>query len=317
MPRDPEIDQLRAQVDCRTVLERAGWLLDKAESSRRSQKFRQGSGLIIIVTHDGRGWFDPLDGTRQGRGDVLALAQRVWRLNFSEARAALRPLTGIAPTLILAPGEADKPPLTRPALLRIWRRTPRPRPGSRAWNYLHSVRAIPSASLAHPGLARLLREGRHGEAWFAHRDIAQGGELVGWEMRGPEYKGYRARAQKGLFAVGVKTSEARRIVVCEAAIDAVSLAALEGWQAGSLYCSTAGGWRAGGLAHAGLLALLGARPTPHLIAATDNGIGGELLARRLRDLAADKDAPFARLAPPAPHGDWNDQLRAQAGSATA
>ena len=29
----------------------------------------------MIVTHEGRGWFDPVNG---GKGDVLALGQLVW-----------------------------------------------------------------------------------------------------------------------------------------------------------------------------------------------------------------------------------------------
>ena len=72
---DDEISALRAAVDCRTVLERAGWQFDKAESTRRAVKYRLGAGRIVIVTHEGRGWFDPLG---NGRGDVLALAQYVW-----------------------------------------------------------------------------------------------------------------------------------------------------------------------------------------------------------------------------------------------
>ena len=54
----------------------------------------------MIVTHEGRGWFDPLN---DARGDVIALAQHVWGGNLGQARQALRRLAGIAPQLAPAP----------------------------------------------------------------------------------------------------------------------------------------------------------------------------------------------------------------------
>ena len=70
-----ELDELRARVDCRTVLEAGGWELDAKESTRGAIKYRNGAGRIVIVTHEGKGWFDPLN---DRRGDALALAQYVW-----------------------------------------------------------------------------------------------------------------------------------------------------------------------------------------------------------------------------------------------
>ncbi|UWU19398.1 hypothetical protein [Rhizobium sullae] len=58
MKRD-EIERLRETVGCQAVLEAAGFALDVKESTKRAMKYRRGSE-IIIVTHSGRGWFDPL-----------------------------------------------------------------------------------------------------------------------------------------------------------------------------------------------------------------------------------------------------------------
>lgn len=66
-----ELVELRAGVDCRTVLDAAGWERDNKESTRGAAKYRNGAARIVIVTHEGKGWFDPLD---DRRGDVLALA---------------------------------------------------------------------------------------------------------------------------------------------------------------------------------------------------------------------------------------------------
>ena len=98
--QDDELTELRTRVDCRTVLEQAGWELDGRESTRRAAKYRDGAGGIVIVTHEGKGWFDPLS---DGRGDVIALVRHVRGLTLGHARKALRPLAGIAPTLPLPP----------------------------------------------------------------------------------------------------------------------------------------------------------------------------------------------------------------------
>ncbi|MCV9947577.1 hypothetical protein [Rhizobium sp. BT-175] len=54
-----KIEALRDQVSCAAVLEQAGFAIDVKESTRRAIKCRRGRE-IIIVTHEGRGWFDPL-----------------------------------------------------------------------------------------------------------------------------------------------------------------------------------------------------------------------------------------------------------------
>ena len=53
MAHDDELTELRQRVDCRAVLEHAGWLVDKPASSRQAVKYRRGTGEIIVVTHEG------------------------------------------------------------------------------------------------------------------------------------------------------------------------------------------------------------------------------------------------------------------------
>jgi len=61
MNPDTELDLFRAQVNCAAVLENLGrpWRLDERESTRRALKYRREGGEVLIVTHDGRGWWDP------------------------------------------------------------------------------------------------------------------------------------------------------------------------------------------------------------------------------------------------------------------
>ena len=59
MTTDPELDQIREAVSCPLLLERRGYKLDAKESSRNNPKYRRGAGEIVIVNHDGKGWWDP------------------------------------------------------------------------------------------------------------------------------------------------------------------------------------------------------------------------------------------------------------------
>jgi hypothetical protein len=291
---DSELDDLKARVDCRTVLERAGWIQDVAQSAKNSAKYRNGIAQIIIVTHEGRGWFDPLN---DQRGDVLALAQRVWGGNLGQVRKVLRPLAGDRPVFI--PAERERllvAPLNAP---QIWNMQKFLVPGSPAWCYLTEKRKLSAAIVKKANAADLLREGIYGTVWALHR--SNGGQPCGWEMRGPRYKGFAKGGEKTLFWLGDLT-EARRIVVTESAIDALSRAEIEGCKEETVYVSTGGGF---GPPTIEVLRRV-IRPGCRIVAATDRGQGGELLAGRLHELAKRAEAGFGRLRPIAK--DWNEQL---------
>ena len=50
-------------------------MIDVAESTRKAVKYRRGEGEIVIVVHDGRGWFDPLSEATSSRSPgISALA---------------------------------------------------------------------------------------------------------------------------------------------------------------------------------------------------------------------------------------------------
>ena len=84
-------------MSCAVLLERLlpVWQLDRAESTRRSLKYRRDAGEIVIVNHDGRGWWDPLS---EAKGDIFTLARYLDpALSFSAAVSLLRGFAGIAP----------------------------------------------------------------------------------------------------------------------------------------------------------------------------------------------------------------------------
>ena len=177
-----------------------------------------------------------------------------------------------------------------------------PRQGTAGWRYLTEERGIPDRVLVEAVRANVLREGIYGTIWGAHRNAQ--GNVIGWEMRGPRFKGFSKGTDKGVFVLG-DFAPAERLVVAEAMIDSMSAAIIHGdlGKAAVRHISTGGGFGPG--TEAALKKLL--RPGAELVAATDRGIGGERLAERLARLAQEIGARFRRMQPTNTQ-DWNDEL---------
>lgn len=309
--RDPEaerleLEHLRAGVSCAVLLERAGWRLDERESSRANMKYRRGEGEIVIVNHDGRGWWDP---GSAAKGDVFKLAQHLDpRLNFGQVRRQLRDLTGLAPSYPAAE-RAPKEETPKPPPELRWTAHKPVAPDSPTWAYLTQERGLTPEVVLAASRADALREGPYGSAWFAHRDGE--GALTGIEMRGPNYRGFSADGDKSLFRLQLGAEPPSRLAVLEAPIKALGLAALEGLRTDTLYVGTAGGM--GPLTLACLrqeMEALAQRPGAVLVAATDADPAGERYAARLAELAAAVALPVERKAPVG-HKDWDAVLKAR------
>ena len=322
-----DLETLRGQVSCVAVLESNGWAIDIKESTRRAVKYRRGQGEIIIITHGGLGWFDPLS---DAKGDVFALSQHLGKFGFVEALDAVSQLTNF---------QASQPMWKRlvrssdhhATIVARWAARPRIKRGSLAWHYLNNTRGIPPDILDMAIAQDCIREGPYGSIWAAHIDLD--GMITGWEERGPDRhqdslraaqcaiqdrsaSGWRSFATGGsklLFQFG--NPMPKRLCVTEAAIDALSLAALEFsipelFQV-SLYVSTGGGWSRDAGAQ---LCKFAQTCGLHLVAATDRNRQGEIYAERLRVLALDVGCQFSRLLPT--YEDWNDDLKGLPQAAT-
>lgn len=188
-----------------------------------------GPGFI----HEGHGWFDPLS---PAKGDVFSLAEHLGADGFVEACDRVADMVGFLPSA---------PAWRRPARLKVpgsiaerWGNRLKPRSGSRVWRYLTDERGLPADIVKQVVACDRLREGPKGSMWAAHSDFA--GALTGWEERGPAWRGFASDGAKDLFRFGAPGSE--RICITEAAIDAMSLAAIEVHRSDTLYVSTGGGW---------------------------------------------------------------------------
>ena len=101
--QDAELELIRNGVNCAALLEQLApaWRLDRKGSTRRALKYRRGEGEILIVNHEGRGWWDPHS---SAKGDVFDLVQFLDpRLNFGQVRQVLRRLVGVRPAVSEAP----------------------------------------------------------------------------------------------------------------------------------------------------------------------------------------------------------------------
>jgi hypothetical protein len=292
-----ELENLRDRVPCTVVLEQAGFAIDVKESTRKAIKYRRDPEIIIVI-HQGRGWFDPLS---DAKGDVFRLVEYLDHVPFVKALDRIASLVGFV---------SKEPAWTRPArkstshssISERWEKRRKPWHGSMTWRYLRDGRHLPETIVRAALESDALREGPYGSMWAAHVD-ADGG-VTGWEERGPDWRGFSTGGAKVLFRLG--SLDAPRLCVTEAAIDAMSLAAFEGMREGSLYLSTGGGWSP---ATEAAVRVLAARPGVQLFAATDANSQGETFAGRLRAIAEDAGCNWFRLTPPAE--DWNDALRAR------
>ncbi|RWP22865.1 DUF3991 and toprim domain-containing protein [Mesorhizobium sp.] len=290
-----ELEELKEKVPCDAVLEHWGFALDLKESTRRAMKYRRGDAIIIVI-HDGKGWFDPLS---DAKGDVYSLVQHLDGCDFLEAFVQVASLVGFVPS---EPAWTRQPREREPdlSLPERWRARPKPWRGSATWRYLRDNRHLPERILRAAIAAGVLREGPHGSMWAAHIDAA--GAVTGWEERGPEWRGFATGGSKVLFRLG--PADAGRVCVTEAAIDAMSLAAIEASRPDTLYVSTGGGWSP---ATDAAIRLVAERPEARLVAATDANPQGEVFVARLRELALELSCEFERLRPAAE--DWNAMLK--------
>ncbi|WP_337696960.1 DUF3991 and toprim domain-containing protein [Agrobacterium vitis] len=290
-----DIEELRTQIGCAGVLEHDGFVIDRKESTSRAVKFRRDDDIIIVI-HDDRGWFDARS---DAKGDVFALASYLHGIGFADALVVIGDLVAFQPT---AP--TWERPLrqtqTMASIADRWNHRKRPWRASATWRYLHQCRALPWQVISAAIEADVLREGPYGSMWAKHVDGA--GAVIGWEERGPDWRGFSTGGAKALFQFGV--DGARRICVTEAAIDALSLAAIEQTRSDTLYVSSGGGWSP---LTAQALQTLASGEGAWLMAATDNNVQGEVFADRLRQMADSAGCDFSRLRPESE--DWNEDLR--------
>jgi len=304
-----ELTRLRDAVSCVVVLEKEGFRLDRAA---KTLKYRRGKGEIVLVNHGGKGWWSPADSA--AKGDVFKLLQFLHPgLTLGHVRKELRDMVGMSPSYDVVERTKDAPtnPVRDP--VAMWNRRKAPVRGSAGWRYLIETRGLPEKVVAIAAGQDVLREGPGGTVWFAHTDNA--GRHSGMEMRGPNYRGFSTGGiGKRLFRFRLSSSERpfNRLVITEAAIDALSFAAMDRFYAETLYVSTAGGMSPDSEAElVDLLRELSGRANAPLVIAVDNDEQGDRYAEKFTAMAAQIGLWSGRCLPAERGQDWNTVLRAR------
>jgi len=296
-----EIAELRSRVSCAALLDHAGFAVDTKESTRKAIKYRLG-GQIVIVIHDGQGWFDPLS---DAKGDIFTLAMHLGARDFPGALDEVTKLVGYSPSApVWQPPAPTRSSPVETAAAR-WAARRKPWKGSRTWTYLTTERRIPESVLRTVIAQDLLREGPFGSMWACHRDAS--GVVCGWEERGPDWRGFSTAGDKLLFSLG---NGSLRLCISESAIDAMSLAAVEGIPGSSRYLSAGGGWSPA--TTEAVRSLAQAIDGATLVAATDDDQQGDVFAERIETIAREAGCAYERKRPALK--DWNLVLVQSAGA---
>jgi hypothetical protein len=230
-------------------------------------------------------------------------------LSLGHVRKRLREFAGLSPSFPSADRAGCRQDPDRSVADRwaerkaVWSNSP-------TWRFLKRKRGLSAAIIEAATAAGVLREGPVGSAWFAHFDRA--GAAAHVDVRGPTYKGSLTGGAKSLFRLSLNGPPLPRLVLTEAAIDALSIAAIESLRRDTLYAATGGGMGPGTIAALeALLVNIAMLPGALFCSATDANGPGDRFADRHRSLAEKFGITFARLRPPIEGGDWNDVLRAQ------
>jgi len=216
---DAELDSFKSGIDLRAYAASQGYQLDRKESWRGSAVMRHPKGDKIVVKRDGSGhyvYFSVRDD--RDNGTIIDFVQHRQRLSIGSVRKELRPWIGEPPVAVpifqpLAKTEKDRM-LVEAAFTKMQDATRHP--------YLENERALPSALLQSERFEGQIKVDARGNAIFPHFD-AEG--LSGYEIKNKGFTGFASGGTKGLW-LSHERAEDRRIIFCEAAIDALSHAVL-------------------------------------------------------------------------------------------
>jgi hypothetical protein len=218
---DPELESFKNGIDLRAYAAGQGYQIDKRDSWRGCAVMRH------PVTHDKVVIKRGLDGhyvyfsVRDDRdnGSIIDFVQFRQRLSLGAVRKELRPWMGMPPVPVPAFLSLPK---TEKDRMKVEAAYARMHDAISGHPYLERERALPGALLALDRFAGRVRMDDRGNAVFPHFD-AQG--LSGYEIKNIGFTGFASGGNKALW-LSHELPDDKRLVFCEAAIDALSHAVL-------------------------------------------------------------------------------------------
>jgi hypothetical protein len=306
MSRDEELERFKREINLIEIAQSLGYEIDKKASSRSCKLMKRGGDKVVFATGiDGHGIYFSLS-DESDCGSVIDFAQKRIGGNLGKIRKELR---GWVHTPKV-PSPRRKSPEERPerpepvgrdraALLARWHRL---EPYQR--DYLTVQRGLDADLVS----SWQVRQDERGNACFPHFDRD---EVCGWEAKNLGFSGFSAGGQRGIAFVRLDNEPARRVVVAESSIDAVSWAQVHGRPLGTAYVSLGGALGPNQIQM--LLDVARQHDTKLLVLATDSDRAGDEMAARIEKAFAGQ-VEVLRDRPPESHKDWNDALLARTGS---
>lgn len=294
---DQELDAFTRIHLADYLQEREGWLIDKAESTKRSIKVRRGSDVLIVNEKPGGVWlyFNPHEPNDKGSIIHYLQSRRGQGYTLGHVRKELRGLP--VPSAPAASWQATASEATPDKVRLRWRAGAALRGLP---DYLAS-RGLDAETVAAFGAP--IRTDQRGNLLFAHTDDA--GQVMGYEIRSATFKGFSRGGLRHLCRFGpVDAGEPLKIALCESAVDALSLAQMVK-RRDALFCST------GGVVGPNTLEAIKALSDRHafaeLLLAFDDDKAGVRYSQVVQEAVSNRLGGVRRLLPPSK--DWNDVLQ--------
>jgi len=303
---DTELDKFKTDIDLRAYAAGQGYQLDAKASWRGTAVMRNSMSNDKVVIKRGLDGHYVYFSVRDDRdnGSIVDFVQFRTGYSLGAVRKELRPWIGQPPSSVPVFEPLHK---TEKDRMKVEAAYARMKDAMDGHPYLERERALPAALLAHDRFAGRVRIDDRGNAVFPHFD-ANG--LSGFELKNVGFTGFASGGSKALWLSHELPGD-KRLVYCEAAIDALSYAVLFP-------------------DHHARFASIGGKPNPQqpeliraaaarmpldseIVSAMDNDAAGVELAAVVKKAVALTGRLDLRFSVHEPFGfkDWNDQLRAK------
>jgi hypothetical protein len=214
---DAELENFKKSIDLRAYASEQGYELDRKSSWRGTSVMRHAGShdkVIIKRSTDGHYVYFSVRDDRDN-GSIIDFVQNRQRISLGAVRKELRPWMGQPPLPVpvftpLAKTEKDR--------MKVEGAYARMEETPDGHAYLIRERSVPADTLISPRFAGRVRIDDRGNAVFPHFD-ADG--LSGYELKNVGFTGFASGGAKALW-LSNKEADDKRMVFCEAAIDALS-----------------------------------------------------------------------------------------------
>lgn len=303
---DQELERFKTAIDLRVFAASYGYSRDESESSSLYEVMRNSNDDKIIIHKKGSHWVYCCARNSEDHGSIIDFCY--WRVTgqgkLGQVRKLLREWTGGNVEVAAFYKTRQVRPITndRQAIILAWEQA---RPVS-SLAYLIG-RGIDRDILELSAFAGIVRVDERGNVLFPHYDLEG---LCGFEIKNAGFTGFASGGKKGLW-YSKPDPNARTIVFCESAIDAISYYALNRGEPLRVFST-------GGSLSQEQLRLVRRTmeklpPGSRVVLAFDADEAGDQLAAEVLAVAPGSVSVHRELPPVGTGKDWNDVLKYQKG----